>query len=152
MDRPTRSPSEVRTAASVGHSAYSQTLPCAPSTAGIARERVRDVLAIWRLGSLAEPAALIVTELIANAARHTPCHEIRMVIVRPTATRVRVGIIDREPSRLPTLGQIGDADESGRGLLLVDAIADRWGYDLIGPSRRPSAKEVWCELFTKGDE
>ncbi|MFF0206177.1 ATP-binding protein [Streptomyces sp. NPDC005017] len=93
---------------------------------------------------------LVVTELIANAARHTPCHEIRMIIVRPTATRVRVGIIDREPSRLPTLGQARDADESGRGLLLVDAVADRWGYHPLGPGTCPHAKEVWGRTVHQG--
>ncbi|MFE1437106.1 ATP-binding protein [Streptomyces sp. NPDC058739] len=152
MHRLITSPSEALAAACVGHSAYSQTFPCAPSTAGIGRERVRDVLAMWRLDSLAEPATLIVTELIANAARHTPCHEIRLVIVRPTATRVRVGIVDRRPLCLPRLGQTGDEEETGRGLLLIDAVADRWGYDLIGPGTRPLAKEVWAELRTKEGE
>ena len=50
------------------------------------------------------------------------------------------------------LGQVGGDDESGRGLLLIDGIADRWGYDLHGPEERPRCKEVWAELFMKGDE
>ncbi|MFF0205940.1 ATP-binding protein [Streptomyces sp. NPDC005017] len=152
MHRPTGSPSEVRTAASLGYSAYSQVFPYVPSAARIGRERVRDVLAMWRLDSIAEPATLIVTELIANASRHTCCPAVRLVVVRRVANQVRVGILDRDPSRLPALGQAGEQDESGRGLLLVDAIADRWGYDLLGPGRRPFAKEVWAELHTKVDE
>ncbi|MYX31425.1 ATP-binding protein [Streptomyces sp. SID8381] len=138
-------------ALSVGHPTYSQTFPCEPSTAAIGRALVRDVLSVWHLDGLADRAALIVTELIANASRHTPCSEIRLTVARPDAARLRVGVVDREPARLPILSQAAD-DESGRGLLLVDAVADRWGYDLHGSGRRPWGKEVWAELRTGGDE
>lgn len=138
--------------ASVGRPAYSQTFPCEPSTAETGRRLVQDVLGVWRLDDLAEPAALIVTELIANAARHTPCREIRLVVGRPSATRVRVGVVDRAPTRLPALGHADVDDESGRGLLLVDAVADRWGCDLRGSGRRPWGKEVWAELRVQGDQ
>ncbi|HZF90242.1 ATP-binding protein [Streptomyces sp.] len=136
-------------ALSVGHPTYSQTFPCTPSTAELGRELVRDVLGVWHLDGLADRAALIVTELIANASRHTPCPEIRLTVGRPSATRLRVGVVDREPTRLPMLSQAADDDESGRGLLLVDAVADRWGYDLHGSGRCPWGKEVWAELRTK---
>ncbi|MFE5191711.1 ATP-binding protein [Streptomyces sp. NPDC056628] len=139
-------------ALSVGHPTYSQTFPCKPSTAEIGRGLVRDVLGVWHLDGLADRAALIVTELIANACRHTPCSEIRLTVARPDTTRLRVGVVDREPARLPILSQAADDDESGRGLLLVDAVADRWGYDLHGSGRRPWGKEVWAELRTGGDE
>ncbi|MCX4907886.1 ATP-binding protein [Streptomyces sp. NBC_00878] len=139
-------------AASVGHPAYSQTFPCEPSTAEPGRKLVRDVLGIWHLDDLADHAALIVTELIANAARHTPCRSIRLIVGRPSAERVRVGVVDREPSRVPALSQADADDESGRGLLLIDAVADRWGYDLHGSDRRPWGKEVWAEIRVKDDE
>lgn len=131
---------------SVGHPAYSQTFPCEPSTAEIGRELVRNVLGMWCLDNLADRATLIATELIANAARHTPCHEIHLIVTRPSLTRVRVGVVDQEPSRLPALSQADDAEESGRGLLLIDALSDRWGCDLHGSGTRPWAKEVWAEL------
>ncbi|MFJ9894258.1 ATP-binding protein [Streptomyces sp. NPDC091280] len=135
--------------ASVGHPTYCQTFPCEPSTAEVGRQLLRDVLGIWRLDELADHAALIVTELIANAARHTPCNEIRLMVERPSATRLRVGVLDRAPTSLPTLGEADVDDESGRGLLLIDSVADRWGYDLHGSGRRPWAKEVWAELRIK---
>ncbi|MPY48778.1 ATP-binding protein [Streptomyces acidicola] len=138
--------------AAIGHPAYIQTFPCEPSTAEIGRKLVRDVLGVWHLDNLADVAALIISELIANAVRHTPCNSIRLIVGRPSATRVRVGVVDRAPSRLPVLSQGSEDDESGRGLLLIDGIADRWGYDLHGPDRRPWCKEVWAELFMKGDE
>ncbi|MGW0708244.1 ATP-binding protein [Streptomyces sp. NPDC002643] len=139
-------------AASVGHPAYSQTLPCELATAEVGRKLVRDVLAIWRLDALADPAELIATELIANAVRHTHCRPIRLIVGRPSATLVRLGVVDRAPSRLPVLRPAGAEDESGRGLLLIDAVADRWGYDLRGPGRRPWGKEVWAELVVRGGE
>lgn len=139
-------------AAPTGHPAYSQTFPCEPSTAEIGRKLVRDALGVWQLDNLADVAALIMSELIANAVRHTPCQSIRLVVGRPNATRVRVGVVDRAPARLPVLGQAGEDGESGRGLLLIDAISDRWGYDLRGSGRRAWGKEVWAELLLEGDE
>uniref|UniRef100_UPI00380DE73B ATP-binding protein n=1 Tax=Streptomyces sp. NPDC096142 TaxID=3366077 RepID=UPI00380DE73B len=137
-------------ALSVGHPTYSQTFPCQPSAAELGRGLVRDILGVWHLDGLADHAALIVTELIANASRHTPCPEIRLTVGRPSPIRLRVGVVDREPTRLPILGQATDDDESGRGLLLVDAVADRWGYDLHGSGKRPWGKEVWAELRIEG--
>lgn len=135
--------------ASGGHPAYSQSFPCEASTAEIGRQILRDVLGIWSLDNLADHAALIVTELIANAARHTPCHEIRLLVERPSATRLRVGVLDRAPARLPALSEADVDDESGRGLLLIDTVADRWGYDLHGSGGCPWGKEVWAELRIK---
>ncbi|UED85837.1 ATP-binding protein [Streptomyces profundus] len=144
-----RTPTE---AVSVGHPTYSQTLPCEPSTAEIGRELVRGVLGVWHLDDLADQAALVVTELIANAARHTSCVEIHVVLGRPSATRVRVGVVDEEPSRLPELGCAGESDESGRGLFLIEAVADGWGCEIRGTERCPWGKEVWAELRTEGAE
>ncbi|BFO21265.1 ATP-binding protein [Streptomyces sp. KM77-8] len=138
--------------AAIGHPEYSQTFPCEPSTAETGRKLVRDVLGVWHLDDLADRAALVITELIANASRHAPCSEIRLIVRRPSVIRVHVGVVDREPSRLPTLNRADEDDESGRGLLLIDAVADRWGYDLQGPGGRPWGKEVWAELRTEGDE
>ncbi|MCX5501101.1 ATP-binding protein [Streptomyces sp. NBC_00053] len=134
------------------HATYSEIFPCQPSTAETGRKLVRDVLGIWNLDDLADRAELVITELIANASRHTPCPEIRLVVGRPSATRVRVGIVDEEPSRLPVLSHAGEEDESGRGLLLIDAVADRWGCDLQRSGRRLRGKEVWAELRTGEDE
>ncbi|WP_406190949.1 ATP-binding protein [Streptomyces sp. NBC_01017] len=135
--------------ASVGRPAYSQTFPCEPSTAEIGRQLLRDVLGIWRLDSLVDHALLIVTELIANAARHTPCHKIRLIVELPSPTRLRVGVLDRAPTRLPAFSRTDDDDESGRGLLLINAVADRWGYDMHSSGTGPWGKEVWAELRIK---
>lgn len=144
-----RTPVQVDSA--IGHPAYSQTFPCEPSTAEIGRKLVRDALAVWHLDSLADRAALIISELVANAVRHTSGHSIRLTVGRPSAERIRVGVVDRAPSCLPVLGSANDEDESGRGLLLIDAVADRWGYDLRGSGRHPWGKEVWAEVRVEDD-
>ncbi|MEV7091062.1 ATP-binding protein [Streptomyces sp. NPDC093085] len=133
-------------AAPVGHPAYSQTFPCEPETAEAGRRLVRHALSVWRLDDVADHAVLITSELMANAARHTTCPSIRLLVGRPATRRVRIGVVDRAPSRLPVLGLAAADDESGRGLLLIDAIADRWGYDLHRRGRCVWAKEVWAEL------
>ncbi|MFC9029182.1 ATP-binding protein [Streptomyces arboris] len=139
-------------AAPAGHPTYSEVFPCVPSTAEAGRRLVRGVLGMWHLDALADRAELIVTELIANASRHTPCPVIRLVVGRPSETRVRVGIVDEEPSRLPELSHAGEEDESGRGLLLVEAVADCWGCDLQIARGRLRGKEVWAELQTGSTE
>ncbi|WP_234354943.1 ATP-binding protein, partial [Streptomyces sp. NRRL WC-3618] len=83
--------------------------------------------------------------------RHTPCHAIRLLVQRPSTALVRVGVVDRAPSRLPVFSPVAADDESGRGLLLIDELADRWGYDLRGSGPRPWGKEVWAEFLTGAD-
>ncbi|TVZ94975.1 ATP-binding protein [Streptomyces sp. BK340] len=131
-----------------GHPVHSLTFPCEPETAGRGRKLVRDALGAWHFDDLTDPAELIISELVANAARHTPCHSIRLLVGRPSAIRVRIGVVDRAPSRLPVLSPSDVGDESGRGLVLIDTLADRWGYTLLGshPKRGPWGKETWAEL------
>ena len=139
-------------ASPVGHPTYSRTFPCEPETAEIGRKLVRDALHVWRLEDLADGATLIISELVANAVRHTTCREIRLTVRRSNATRVRVGVVDRAPAHLPVLRQADHDGESGRGLLLIDAVADCWGYDLRGSRRHRWGKEVWAELASGGNE
>ncbi|GHH12552.1 ATP-binding protein [Streptomyces rubradiris] len=131
-----------------GHPVYSQTLPCETRTAGHGRRLIRDALGSWHLDDLADSAELIITELVANAARHTPCRSIRLLVRRPSEARVHIGVVDRAPSRLPVFSPTGADDERGRGLVLIDALAERWGYTLLGshPQRGFWGKEIWAEL------
>ncbi|WP_425265090.1 ATP-binding protein [Streptomyces regalis] len=136
----------------MGYPAYSQTFPCRPETAEIGRKLVHEALGAWHLDDLTEPAELIISELVANAASHTPCRSIRLVVGRPSPTRVRIAVVDRAPSRLPVLGTADAEAEGGRGLLLIDVLADRWGYTLLGShsKRGPWGKETWAELKAAG--
>ncbi|KAF4410462.1 hypothetical protein CRI70_20485 [Streptomyces sp. Ru87] len=98
--------------------------------------------------------ALLVGELAANAVRHGRVdgrpdgRDFRLRIgyeARARVIRVEVSDASAEgPGPVPA--DPGPDGESGRGLLLVDALADRWG---VGP-RRPPGKTVWAELSVPG--
>jgi anti-sigma regulatory factor (Ser/Thr protein kinase) len=111
-----------------------------PEQAGVARQLTVAVLRRWDLGPLVEDGELLVSELVGNAVRHTGARTFGLRISRRRGW-VRVEV--RDPSRaLPCLVPIvRPLDESGRGLMLVDMLADRWGVDLL-----PRGKTTWFEL------
>lgn len=113
--------------------------------------RLARLLATAHLGDWglpAEPAANIVAELAANAAVHgrVPGRDFRLGLMVHGDALLRIEVTDTRGERLPPAPGTGDmpADgaESGRGLLIVGALADRWGVD-VGPAPR---KTVWAEL------
>lgn len=93
------------------------------------------------MAELADAAELALTELVANVVRHVPGRRCRMCfLLQPGA--VRVEIADDCP-RLPVPGAGGDPTaDGGCGLLLVDAVTDRWG---VTPHAGGSGKTVWFE-------
>ncbi|MFF8566423.1 ATP-binding protein [Streptomyces albidoflavus] len=126
--------------APTGHPAYTETLPCTPESAPAARRLIRQALGAWALDALADDASLIANEMVANACRHTRSPLIRVSVTRLDGTRVEIAVTDRSrtlPIRKPAAPDALD----GRGLVLVDAIAARWGAD---PKRW--GKRVWAEV------
>ena len=77
---------------------------------------------------------------MSNAIRHT--RDELVLTVRLAGGRLRVGVADSSHRR-PQLVQVGKRDTSGRGLHLVEALADQWGVD---PDGRGLGKTVWFEL------
>ncbi|MEV6051145.1 ATP-binding protein [Streptomyces sp. NPDC052107] len=63
--------------------------------------------------------------------------------VSMSGTRLRIEVHDPDPRALPTLTDVDADAESGRGMALIEAIADRWGVDLA-----PGHKATWCEFRT----
>ncbi|SFF47223.1 hypothetical protein SAMN02787118_10793 [Streptomyces mirabilis] len=88
-------------------------------------------------------AAHIVAELAANAATHgrVPGRDFRLTLY-VVADTLRIEVTDTRGDRLPYARHSAPEAESGRGLVLVDALADRWGW-APGP---PPRKTVWAEL------
>ncbi|TMU97388.1 ATP-binding protein [Streptomyces sp. DASNCL29] len=124
-----------------GHPGYSQTMRRVPESAEAARELVRAALAAWGQEGLIEDAALVITELVSNAVDHARLESIRVVVTRPSETFVRLGVVDRSRD-VPYLRTDSNGDNTrGRGLLLVDALTDRWGTD-----RYRWGKQVWGEM------
>ncbi|WP_326798665.1 ATP-binding protein [Streptomyces sp. NBC_01808] len=116
-------------------------LPSRPESAGTAR-RLAEAVVVRHWGmspGFAEHAVLLVSELVGNAVRHTGA---RTFGLRMSRGRGRIRIEVRDPSRaLPCLMPVRDMDTSGRGLFLIDQVADRWGVDLL-----PRGKCTWVEL------
>jgi anti-sigma regulatory factor (Ser/Thr protein kinase) len=89
----------------------------------------------------AEAGALIVTELVANAVRHGS-RPGKQVFVRldVNAARLRIDVHDAS-SRQPTVRKVDALEEHGRGLLVVQALAQEWGF---GPRPLGIGKVVWA--------
>jgi anti-sigma regulatory factor (Ser/Thr protein kinase) len=90
-----------------------------------------------------------VAELAANAVRHGHARghdRFQLVLTHDAAARtVRIEVSDANPRHPPTdPPRPSPEDESGRGLLLVDVLAARWGT-----SRRvPLGKTIWADVAT----
>jgi len=117
-----------------------RTLPPTAESASVARWLVNDLLGDLVDTDTRDTAALLTTELVSNAIRHT--RDELVISVRLAAGRLRVGVSDSSHRR-PQLVQVGGRDTSGRGLHLVEAMADTWGVD---PDERGLGKTVWFEL------
>lgn len=90
---------------------------------------------------LADDAELLTGELLVNVLLHTEGGAVLTLEVLPEPVRrVRLSVQDRS-SAWPRRRTPGEAATSGRGLLLLDALASRWGVEPRG-----EGKAVWCEI------
>lgn len=126
--------------AATGAPSYSETLPRHPKSARRARLLVTAALHTWGLPLLIDSGILLVSELVSNAVEHTRSSGIRVAVRRPEPGRVRIAVTDRSRWR-PSPLNASSQDEKGRGLAVVEAIADRWGITPL-----PWGKQVWVEL------
>jgi anti-sigma regulatory factor (Ser/Thr protein kinase) len=89
----------------------------------LARTFLREILAGWPTAGHKDDALVVVDELVANAVLHAGTDiELRFAL---QDDRLGIAVADRAPFR-PSMGRPGDVAESGRGLLLVDALARSW--------------------------
>lgn len=121
-------------------------LPAELESVPAARHALCDHLTHWGLGLLAETLALPVNELLANAVIHGCAGREESGTITLTACRtpaeLRIGVEDPSPEQPHIQKVIGDA-ESGRGLLLVDELCDRWG---VTPTADGTGKQVWLAM------
>lgn len=123
------------------------TVLLSPTRRGARLARLLTCAQLGSWGLPSEAAAQIVAELAANAATHgrLPGRDFRLELaVRDDGKLLRIAVTDTRDDRLPPASApfAPADDESGRGLLIVGALADRWGVAL-GPAPR---KTVWAEL------
>jgi two-component sensor histidine kinase len=84
---------------------------------------------------------LLTNELVTNSVMHAASDSIEIRIHVEDAL-IRVEVADADTKALPAPQDAGYEDVSGRGLLMLDLIADHWGVDV---NKR---KAVWFELST----
>lgn len=111
----------------------------------VSRRTLRLILTMHGLISLADTAELLATELVANAVRHTKGPAALRVRWSAGALRIGAWDADPEPPDPPReLAALGEAEE-GRGLALVRACSDLWGWQPLTRNGN-RGKYVWCEL------
>ncbi|TQJ74852.1 ATP-binding protein [Streptomyces sp. SLBN-31] len=120
---------------------FSVQLSPTPRGARLARLLATEQLRAW--GLPLDPAEHIVAELAANAVTHgrVPGRDFRLTLY-VVADTLRIEVTDTRGDRMPC-AELPDCEaESGRGLVLVDALADKWG---VVPGLSPR-KTVWAEI------
>lgn len=117
-------------------------LPPQAASAGRARRFVADALIAADARDAVDVAALLVTELVANAVLHAG-GDLGVRVACGNGS-VRVEVADGSPA-VPRPQEQSSEATTGRGLLLVDALAADWGV-----RRNGSGKVVWFELALPG--
>ncbi|MBI2706076.1 MAG: ATP-binding protein [Actinobacteria bacterium] len=114
-----------------------QTFPPEPASAAAARSFA--VSASRTSGELADTVSLLTSELASNAVLHARTSFVVRVTSRSSTLRVEVA--DTNPN-LPARKEYGPDAITGRGLRIVEGLADRWGVET-----EPGGKAVWFELL-----
>lgn len=99
------------------------------------------------MAELTDAVELGVTELLANVVRHVPDRRCTLLLLR-AAAGVRVEVGDGSAQLPIRRNDLSPEAEGGRGLVLLDAVADKWG---VGP-RVVGGKTVWFECRYGGEE
>lgn len=132
-----------------------RSLGATPAAAAAARDLTRERLARWDLDELAPDATLLVSELVTNAVLHARSEEVTLTLA-VAGSVLEVGIADTAAQvPMPRSGRDAgdgavaqpDAEgedwraEGGRGLRLLDRLADVWGVATMA-----DGKQVWFRL------
>ncbi|MGW3728918.1 ATP-binding protein [Streptomyces sp. NPDC000851] len=130
---------------------FSQLFSSTRRGARLARLLAAEQLRTWEVSpTVTERAEQIVAELAANSALHgrVQGRDFRLALTLDTTTgTLRIAVSDARGDHIPvptTTAQPEEA-ESGRGLLLVTALADRWGTEPYPPG----GKTIWAECHSQ---
>ncbi|MBT2442725.1 SpoIIE family protein phosphatase [Streptomyces sp. ISL-36] len=104
-----------------------------------ARRYVKRTLRTWGVGTEADDVMLIVSELVTNALVHTQ-GPVRFDLTL-TGDRLRVAVSDSSPRTPVRAASLDWEATGGRGMLLVEAMAETWGSVPLS-----GGKQVWGEV------
>jgi Histidine kinase-like ATPase domain len=108
----------------------------------MARRFVTQTCANWGVSRLAKLASLIASELVTNAVVHARTPSVMGLQLQPTALNLSVRDSDPRPMHRPIPGATGAHNrDHGRGLLILDAMADGWGC-----MSTATGKVVWATI------
>jgi ABC-type transporter Mla MlaB component len=109
------------------------------------RELVTEACARWERPGLAGPACIVVTEMVNNVVAHA--HTPMIVLLALHGDTMTAAVRDRS-ANVPRLTEpVSPTAYGGRGLLLIDSMAERWGS-----LRLDDGKVVWAVLADEPDE
>lgn len=115
--------------------------PGDPRDLSEARHMIRSAVRAWGADDRADEIELVADELITNALTHTEGPSlVTLRVLTGADRRLRIEVEDAS-SALPRRREAGEDGVSGRGLMLVDMLADQWGVEARG-----SGKCVWTEF------
>jgi anti-sigma regulatory factor (Ser/Thr protein kinase) len=120
-----------------------------PERVAAARQQLRELLHDWSSAEQIDSAVLLVSEMLTNVLVHTDADALLVAEVAGEADgldggagrRVRVEVTDTSDD-LPHKRHPGELASSGRGLVLMELLADAWGVDPRG-----KGKSIWFELY-----
>jgi hypothetical protein len=132
-------------------------LVATPNAASLTRALVRLVLTQWGLRDVVDDAELVASELATNAVQATAEEEPGLYVngIKPPPllgvqvtlfeSFMVIGVWDRS-LRVPEAVSASAVDEHGRGLVIVETLSARWGWDTVHPYSGHRGKVVWAEL------
>ena len=122
-----------------GHNATIDLPPTAVSVP-TSRHLVLELLRAWDVPHDREDAALLVTELVTNVVDHVGGEANLTLELQLSDRWLRIGVVDGSSIR-PVVQELSMDRPRGRGMRMVQQIADRWGAD-----DHLGGKRVWFEL------
>ncbi|MGY1801878.1 ATP-binding protein [Blastococcus sp. SYSU D00922] len=115
-------------------------LPPTAASVPAARHLVLELLRVWDVPHDREDAALLVTELVSNVVDHVGGEANLSLELEVSDDWLRIAVADGSSVR-PVVRELSTERSRGRGMRMVQAIADRWGAE-----DHRGGKRVWFEL------
>ena len=116
-------------------------LPPVTGSVPLARHVTLDLLRAWRSPHDLDDAALLVSELVSNVVDHVEGESVLTLELALGDAWLRISVADGSSVR-PVVRELQNERPRGRGLQLVEAIADRWGAE-----DHHGGKRIWFELL-----